>query len=1323
MKKKTVTISLVALTCFTAVAATSASIAWFTKTTYLTPTSFFGKTDGAYFAYGDGTALHPYGLNAPRHLYNLAWLNMMGYFKNKDVYFEIDPDVEGGVLNGLDDQNKPTVIPPIGTVDYPFTGSFNGNGKVISNFVISANFNDYKQKPYNASTIFTSAPEIVGLFGVIGTIPTSTNTYTYSGSADQLYNVGITNLTIKTATTNSLVGIVAGYVNGPISNVAVNESSIDVSTSTTGAVDGDDFTPNLSDYGIIGYCTNNYSTVANPTPDTDCKKDITKNKATIYQVSTISVDEFNAHEKGEDTGSGASIDMKDMYTKLDTNWKMFNSSNTNRNTYRAKYRSGTKEITINKNGSTTVNNEGTMINTYSYYNTAENRGYNGTANASNNSPIHTYYNYAQSSGGNQTASYTYIIEYNGNNHGVSGSEENYMCLGGKVDDSNDSNLKRVYNGTTSQTYSLKTNSYELTNGYYVKYNENYLTRGATGFNATSSGSASLWTYTNNKFMTSDANNDDLVYYLNCDANGALSITTTDSTTWNRNNTRGYYATVSGTDYYLGFNGSQWTTTVYNANDFYYIHSGNNYLTHNGTANLNPCTNTTSTTQPSNNKTKWFLDSNNRFRTTNGGSYYLSYNSNVRVYNYNSYAMTYTGTTNTGDNTGTIRRDTRYLRYNNGWTTANNTEYTITATKVAAGFQVDIHSASISYTSSGSTFYRKVSSTTTKNAGLITNDTYFPLKSTISGSSLSVDDANTGYVVSGANYRTSTDPYGDIRVSRFDMDQLSGSYDEDEQEFTNIYTINGSGTHSVDIGTGEIGDTEVKFERFINSSAQMLNTLTTDSSYIYGLHFMNAQISPNKLIKAPWAKVLDKDPHELADGEEPYSTYTNFEMPQDSIDFHFKENGYINFFAGTYYSGAAGDNDTFFSLHQIERYKSGDTEIPPGKSVNDIKSIKEIQNIYENTQTSTKVQYPYVYKYKDNSYSTGEAGTLLFNTDWITNPSSITMNSAYYFEIPANKGEYALGSVSGKSGSYLMYLDLGANANKIARTQVSEHFFTLEEKYDYPVGVAFVSSITTNSSGVIAVDPLDSVNFVVQPGYTGSVTLNRSSATTATATISNTAQKAKVSAGYYKDTIAFTDGTSPLKTLPKERIEAEHKRVQLLDYGINFLILTRTVVEQTVTTRQLWGVTQNEVTSTTMKQYSYNADGSLNASKTYTSSADESKIVVYNPADTSVPGQPYTDPKTQVFALYNNQNTTSYVLSFLTNSGTTVEYKFDLVYSFESNSSYYYQIDGYNITIRVVGEDVVVTITNGLTSYTFKINSTAANSGTVDVTAGAQITDP
>ena len=48
------------------------SYAWFLHDENVDPIAQ-GYSGSAYFAYGDGTN-KPYGINTPRHLYNLAWL-------------------------------------------------------------------------------------------------------------------------------------------------------------------------------------------------------------------------------------------------------------------------------------------------------------------------------------------------------------------------------------------------------------------------------------------------------------------------------------------------------------------------------------------------------------------------------------------------------------------------------------------------------------------------------------------------------------------------------------------------------------------------------------------------------------------------------------------------------------------------------------------------------------------------------------------------------------------------------------------------------------------------------------------------------------------------------------------------------------------------------------------------------------------------------------------------------------------------------------------------------------------------------------------------
>lgn len=137
------------------------------------------------------------------------------------------------------------------------------------------------------------------------------------------------------------------------------------------------------------------------------------------------------------------------------------------------------------------------------------------------------------------------------------------------------------------------------------------------------------------------------------------------------------------------------------------------------------------------------------------------------------------------------------------------------------------------------------------------------------------------------------------------------------------------------------------------------------------------------------------------------------MPQDCIDFNLSMRGSLNFFAGTYFPG----NTAFFSLHRIFRTDG------------EIDSIREIDKIYGNPDDTSK---NYIYKYTDEASAPAlpSGYVLMFDTDWIKNPTMVE-NAVYYFEIPVNAGEYALGSVNGADGAYLMYLDIGASAQSLS----------------------------------------------------------------------------------------------------------------------------------------------------------------------------------------------------------------------------------------------------------------------------------------------------
>ena len=102
------------------------SFGWFTNTEFVEP-EISGYSISAYFAGGTGASDDPFQIKTPRHLYNLAWLQYLGYFNKKgqgnepdeantttmtQYYFVIEEDLpmEGWPL------------PPIGATYRPFIG-------------------------------------------------------------------------------------------------------------------------------------------------------------------------------------------------------------------------------------------------------------------------------------------------------------------------------------------------------------------------------------------------------------------------------------------------------------------------------------------------------------------------------------------------------------------------------------------------------------------------------------------------------------------------------------------------------------------------------------------------------------------------------------------------------------------------------------------------------------------------------------------------------------------------------------------------------------------------------------------------------------------------------------------------------------------------------------------------------------------------------------------------------------------------------------------------------------------------------------------------
>ena len=196
----------------------SASFAWFADPMRPTPSiPFSASSVASYFGGGTGTSTDPFIINAPVHLYNLAWLQNTESI-SPGTYFKLTTDIN--MAGELDDETKKSgAIPPIGTDENPFQGHFDGQGKVISNLWVSTNPTDWKEHPGIEELTFKG--NYVGLFGEIGEGGIVTNFV--------LDRVEVTsNISGQSPAT---VGIVCGYVGAGahVSKVGVYNGKISCS--------------------------------------------------------------------------------------------------------------------------------------------------------------------------------------------------------------------------------------------------------------------------------------------------------------------------------------------------------------------------------------------------------------------------------------------------------------------------------------------------------------------------------------------------------------------------------------------------------------------------------------------------------------------------------------------------------------------------------------------------------------------------------------------------------------------------------------------------------------------------------------------------------------------------------------------------------------------------------------------------------------------------------------------------------------------------------------------------------------------------------------
>lgn len=313
------------ISCVLAVGLACGSYAWYSSSVkFEFNKNFSGTTDVAYFAGGDGSIGNPYIINNRYHIYNLAWLQYLGYFNLGDTvnngraqnYFKITANIN---MQGL-------AIPPIGTEKYKFIGNIEGGGYAVSNLVVSNDINSLTVRP---STIKGEIKDcsIVGFFGVIGASASELTQMKADGktaiidgnavlvevdntadapkdgqAANLIYkkailaqNFYLDKINVVSTTSKTLIGIAAGYVAGTLQNVGVYQSAV----SVEGSAQGLNFSPlNKSETAEYGTTVSRYSIVGD------------------YDEKNVDWNSLPSGAGGEGPGFGDSIDMRTLARRI-----------------------------------------------------------------------------------------------------------------------------------------------------------------------------------------------------------------------------------------------------------------------------------------------------------------------------------------------------------------------------------------------------------------------------------------------------------------------------------------------------------------------------------------------------------------------------------------------------------------------------------------------------------------------------------------------------------------------------------------------------------------------------------------------------------------------------------------------------------------------------------------------------------------------------------------------------------------------------------------------------------------------------------------------
>lgn len=1120
-RRKFVSVFGICLIFLSIVSGTLASIAWFVINNSVA-LDVSGSFVEAYFHCGTGTQNDPFVITRPIHYYHLVeFYQRTTSLPSPDVdfgrdylYFQVGYDIdEDGDLEvyAYDDQGVETgsysttlnmayysgtnALLPIGTNEVPFIGVFDGKadeGIVISNL----NIHCAETVVVGNNTVNRVASDI-GVFGYIADADGSSNpTIIHDTMIDGLtIDLSDVPATVENSDTSishvnshsdAHVGYLVGHIhsyNNYSSAGPVNATPLhDVYVNNTRVVGGAGV---QSNFGYIG----KVDTIDGETPSSHALAD--------------DIDELAEVKDG--VGQGGSIQMSNMYRRLLYYYRSMSGYGENETPFQGVFENDEPNYAwrvnrdIDIDGNETINSSETtnymLINSPS---SGSDDKKLGTVSLWNRHQNDNNENFMYLTGG-RWASGSIEQEVEHRNMRITLDDNNFLTatststLGSTIESSSSlwtisgtsSKISADYNGTT----------------VYL-YNNN----GNLGL-TTSSNSATTWSIESDGTSLSISNGN---YELTCNAGGAWSL---------RNTFLGYKIQHITSGYYLGAasssSGANVTAVakdialIWNYNGDYLQTTDGRYLTCDATtyAKLTDSNSNGFLTYKQNTSTKvtsfpW--DEYSRLRTTiNSKQYRLRYSSS-RIY------VAQIGSSSTNQNFSCEA--------------AYGLNYGISQNYV------------VSYSYGPETEFVSDSGMEYKSS----NTSIIPLNVVQDGEFESKEKyyaarKNNGYLTAGSSYSASAafdgQSQSEVRVSRYAVSRIANSYNSSTKVISNVRTIHGS---SGSLSDDQLTDAEKSTDLYKNSLQSLQETLESDS-YVYGLHFMNSLISTDNLVKSQYA---------IING----SVKSNYELPVDVIDFNLHDKrGYVNFFAGTYFSG----NNTFFSLHDISR------------NGNDITEIKEIEEIYSDGNSG----HSYVYKYSDGLYSQpfdfstnknidssgavssvayeksmslqtkpSTYSTLAFSTSRIkVTDGTIGANLAdaengcgdtlYYFEIPVHKGEYALGSVPGKNGAYLIYLDVNSEGNQgdfnVENLIASGVIFT---QIGMSTGTYFINSVF--NIGYAIPSGSSSANFAIEVSVSTNFSYNENTYTCYDIVIVNTSGNS-----FSIDVLLFDDNDDPTDFLP------------------------------------------------------------------------------------------------------------------------------------------------------------------------------------------------